>query len=189
MKQSIIALVLLSTLAASAQDTIKKHVKSFYIIAGGGYSGGESGFYHVTGMAAGLDFNLLKAGIGVGYDGYREQSFPVYADLRRLLPGSQHIFAYTRAGHNFTNSDTRYLPHSSGSEKWKGGLYFDAGLGYQFYITGRHKLNLGAGYNFKRMQLTESYIYPCLVPPCKETVYRTTYNLHYINTRLSWQFN
>lgn len=110
------------------------------------FSGIEPGYYHTIGMgisfgnaSPGLSLNLvngymfnpyLGAGIGIGYEALEDIStFPVYAELKGYIMQRRFApFYFFRPGYGFLN--TAYTSYENSKEV--GGIYWQAGVGYQF---------------------------------------------------------
>lgn len=113
------------------------------------FSGIEEGYYHTIGTglsfgnsSPGLSLNLvngymfnpyLGTGIGIGFEALEDIStFPVYVELkgyimqRRIAP-----FYFFRPGYGFLN--TAYTSYENTKEV--GGIYWQAGVGYQFSFS------------------------------------------------------
>ncbi len=113
------------------------------------FAGIEPGYYHTIGLGTsfgnskpGLSLNLvngymfnsyLGAGIGIGYEALEDIStFPVYAELKGyIMQRWLSPFYFFRPGYGFLN--TAYT--SYGNTKEVGGIYWQAGVGYQFNFS------------------------------------------------------
>lgn len=192
MRQIIQVLVLIMVIPFVACTQEKENSKSnhFYSLASAGYLFGESGVFPVAQISSGISFKNFKLGIGGGYDGYRYNSFPVFADLRVDFGKRKKFFGYLNSGYHFPKGEETFDIWSyPGTEKWEGGLYADAGLGFRFKLGEKHNLLLSSSYNYKKVRHIKTYIFPCLVPPCPGDVYTYDYGLNYISTRLTWEIN
>lgn len=192
MRQIILVLMLFKFIPFISYSQEKETAKSnhFYSIASAGYLFGESGVFPVAQISSGISFKNFKLGIGGGYDGYRFKSFPVFADIRRDFGERKKFFGYINGGYHIPKDEETFDSWSyPGTEKWEGGLYADAGLGFRFKLGKKNNLLLSSSYNFKKVNHIKKYVYPCLVPPCPGDVYKYEYGLNYISTRLSWEIN
>jgi hypothetical protein len=160
-------------------------------IATAGLTAGESGANPVFQLSGGITYGRFFNGIGMGYDSYEFNSFPVFADWRMSFGKQQLVFVYAMPGYNIPGKFTREVNvWGSIDEKLKAGFYMDAGLGYRIPLGLLNRLSLSAGYVRKSVSHEKVYSYPCGIVPCSETppdkyVYRYNYGL--ITTKLSWE--
>ncbi len=172
-----------------AQEKEEKSKPGVYSIISAGYLFGESDISPGFNVITGIDLQKIKLGIGGGYDGYRFNSFPVFADIRRDFGERKKFFGFINGGYHIPKGEETFDSRSYPStEKWQGGLYADAGLGFRFKLGKKNNLLFSSSYNFKKVRHIKTYVYPCLVPPCPGDVYKYEYGLNYISTRLSWEF-
>lgn len=129
----------------------------------------------------GVKYKSWSAGAGVGLDYYFNRSIPLFIDVRkRLFDKANTPFVYVDGGYNI-----RWL---TAAEKHafftntKGGLYYDAGIGYQLPVLKGRNLFFSLGYSSKQFTNTEQtwfyidYIWPGPSSPSDNThVYK--YNL------------
>ena len=101
------------------------------------------------------------AGIGVGIDYYgAKRSIPLFAALQKSLSKKPNsFFLYGNAGYNFGWLKESEKRNRGSYVNQTGGLFYDAGIGYQFKISKINKLGFTVGYTFK--QTKEAYFYPC----------------------------
>ncbi|MEQ8552347.1 MAG: hypothetical protein RIC06_02040 [Cyclobacteriaceae bacterium] len=113
------------------------------------FSGVEPGYYHTIGLGSsfgnsnpGLSLNLvngymfnpyLGAGIGIGFEALEDIStFPVYVELKGyIMQRWLAPFYFFRPGYGFLN--TAYTSFENTKEV--GGIYWQAGVGYQFNFS------------------------------------------------------
>lgn len=164
----------------------------FQAVLSTGVLGGESTAKPLFQLSGGLNYKRFFAGLGGGADFYRFKSIPVYADLRynfgKMSPG----FLYGNAGYSFPFDNGSAVEWESSfitTNRYKGGFYMDAGLGYRIRLGGWNNLLLSAGYSYKRISELTGYTYPCLIEPCPEEIYRKQYNLGRVVTKLSWELS
>ena len=192
MRPHIVVLILIMSVPFISFAQGKGITKSnnFYSIVSAGYVFGESGVFPVAQISSGIILNDFKLGIGGGYDGYRFKSFPIFAGMGMDFGESKNFFGYVNGGYNIPKGEETFDIWSyPGTEKWRGGLYADAGLGFRFKLGKKNNLLLSSSYNYKKIRHIKTYIYPCLIPPCPGNVYTYEYGLNYISTRLSWEIN
>lgn len=185
----IILLFLPIGLIAQIKRTVKPGWRS---IATAGFAAGESGASPVFQLSGGITYNRFFYGIGMGYDPYEFNSFPLFADWRMSFGKQQLVFVYAMPGYNIPGKFTKEVNFFSDvDEKMKGGFYMDAGIGYRIPLALLHRLSFSAGYVRKSLSHEKIYSYPCGIVPCTDLpqpdkyVYRYSYGL--ITTKLSWE--
>ncbi|MEI9810607.1 MAG: hypothetical protein WDO16_23565 [Bacteroidota bacterium] len=98
-------------------------------------------------------------------------------------------FVYAHTGYNFPGNDkgNDEVNAFKTTDKLLGGFYMDAGIGYRVRMNNPlHRILFSAGYSQKNTVNKMGYTYPCLVPPCLETVYNYHYQLGRIVAKVSW---
>ena len=113
---------------------------------------GESGTAFQLGLRGGFKFSTWSTAIGTGLDYYGVRSIPLYLHVqKRLFNRPQTPFAYINGGYHFPwkSEEARWSSWSSEINR-NGGLYYEAGLGYQFSAFNNKALFFAAGYSFKR---------------------------------------
>jgi len=154
-----------------------------------GVAAGESTAKPLGQFSAGYTYDRFFTGIGVGLDQYRFKSVPLFADWRMNLGRTRSVFIFANGGYNFSyGNETGDLNSFKTTDRYSGGLYFDAGLGYRLRLNAMHRLSLSAGYSQKNIINEVGYTYPCFNPPCNEEVFNYHYNLGRITGKLSWEF-
>ena len=164
---------------------------SFQSIFSAGLAGGSSAAKPVIQLSAGAMFKKYFLGIGTGMDAYKFNSIPLFADVRRDFGKNNLVFLYTQGGYNFpfsndSESDWFSIPRSI--DKFNGGFYMDAGVGYRIYVKGSHRLLLSTGYSYKRLTNVIGYSHPCMAGPCPDEIYEYQYSLGRVVTKISWEF-
>jgi hypothetical protein len=185
----IVLLFLPIGLIAQPKKTVKPGWRS---IATAGFAAGESGANPVFQLSGGITYSRFFNGIGIGYDLYELNSFPVFADWRMSFGKQQLVFVYAMPGYNIPGKFTKEVSDfRTVNERQKGGFYIDAGIGYRIPLGILSRLSFSAGYIRKSVSHEKIYSYPCGIRPCSNTapekyVYRYNYGL--ITTKLSWEF-
>ena len=108
----------------------------------------------------GIKYSSWFAGIGVGIDYYGlKRSIPLFLNIQKDLSAKPNTwFWFAEAGYNFAwlvdNEKMKFV------DKYKvvGGLFYEAGAGYNFTIFTKTRIGVSAGYSYK--QLKEKYTYP-----------------------------
>ena len=92
------------------------------------------------------------AGIGIGYDRYRVRSVPLFLDLRWTLFSRPNTpFVYGDVGYNFAWPEDRDTDNWWESE-FRGGVYYDAGIGYRLGIGKTQGIVFSGGFSMKRIR-------------------------------------
>lgn len=183
----IIALLLLLPLIAITQNNAQKHDVVFITTGSVGIIGGESDVKPLLQLVSGIKYKKYSAGAGFGLDEYRFRSLPLFAHLRMHFGRKQAVFIYTDGGYNFPSNVKSENEGFKTTDKYKGGLFIDLGLGFRIIDFAKwHSLLFSAGYTYKQIRNITGYTYPCFAPPCSEEIYRYNYGLGRITAKLSW---
>jgi len=97
----------------------------------------------------GLQHRSWFWGIGTGIDEYRLKSVPLFADIRKRL--TRNFFAYTDAGFNWYWQKPGDVKQFYISDKFKTGLYGEAGLGYMVQLHRGLSMLFSGAYSFKKL--------------------------------------
>ncbi|HET6994729.1 MAG TPA: hypothetical protein VFI06_07095 [Chitinophagaceae bacterium] len=179
--------MLFPALSFSQENSAKPR---FNTIASGGIIMGQSDAKPLYQLSSGLSFDdRWFTGVGVGLDYYNLTSIPLFADFRMNFGKKRFAFVYTNTGYSFPVNNSTEIEFLKISDKYKGGFYMDAGLGYRLRINHSNHVSVSAGYS--RKDITEERVFqsPCgIVGPCYPTTH--TYEYHYsfgrIVAKLSW---
>jgi hypothetical protein len=187
MKTKWLLIAVLSPLISFSQgDRSKGRVVT---IASVGLAAGESTAKPLFQLSSGLVHGRWFTGIGAGLDQYNFNSVPLFADWRMNFGRTRLGFLYANGGYNFATKNKGLTDDwFKTTDRFYGGLYMDAGIGYRIRLSSLHRLLFSAGYSQKNISNKIGYTYPCLVPPCTEQVYTYQYNFGRIVTKLSWEF-
>jgi hypothetical protein len=113
----------------------------------------------------------------------------VFADWRMNFGNTRSFFLFANGGYNFSYDNKNENNNVfKTTDRFYGGLYMDAGLGYRLRLNALHRLLFSAGYSQKNIVNEIGYTYPCFNPPCNEETFRYHYNLGRITGKLSWEF-
>ncbi|MET0634610.1 MAG: hypothetical protein ABWZ25_01200 [Chitinophagaceae bacterium] len=152
---------------------------------------GESMPGLVLQAGGGFRFRNFYAGAGAGYDKYKFESYPVFADFRFFPVKVPNLFIYGQGGYSLPNgskkgTDDSYLDIYDIS----GGLYSDIGVGYNLMLKKKQALALSLGYSLKKVSV-ERYGYTCLYCSGPSAFERTTsiynYNLRRIMLKMLYE--
>lgn len=175
---------MLATLAAAGQ----KQPLLFRSTVQGGLLEGEQGTAFQVKTINSLQYRTWSAGVGVGLDYYHTRSIPLFLDLRKAFgKGEAAPFLYAGGGYHFPwlgEQDKIY-----GNVEATGGLYFDAGVGYQLPILKKSQLFFSAGFsqkNFSEKRGPDAII--DIYPPPPVQVYTFEYNLRRLSLQTGIRF-
>lgn len=124
----------------------------------------------------GISLKKWFAGIGLGYDRYRINSYPLYLALRREWGGGRHsLLLGVDGGRNYS--------------EFRPGWYARPGIGWKLSLPALGSaLLVDVGYSYKQVIEKRWTVTPCLVPPCLEVPEKYSYQLTRMSFRLGWQF-
>lgn len=141
--------------------------------------------------AGGITYSRYFTGIGIGYDSYRFNTIPVFADWRVSVGNRKVIFGYAQAGYNFPGHYQKENEYRKVSDRLEGGFYMDAGIGYRLPLGQGHRLLFSAGYSRKYIAQEKGYTYPCGIVPCtgaEPVVYTYRYSFNRILVKAGWEW-
>lgn len=127
----------------------------------GGLLEGKGGSAFQLQTVNGLQYKTWAAGVGVGLDYYHTRSIPLFLSLRKNMgAGSKTPFVYLNGGYHFPwlkeANDGWYI------SKAKGGLYYDAGIGYQVPVFKASSLFFSLGFSGKEFTRTQTFDGPVI---------------------------
>ncbi len=138
----------------------------------------------------GMGLKTWFAGIGIGIDGYRYRSVPLFLDVRKELGRKKNkwIF-YADAGYNLPwvhEVETQYYwnPTMKHEYKYKGKIYADVGAGYAIHCRKHGTLLMTLGYSRKDFGKTVITIYP----GSENNVESYSYKFNRLMIKLGWEF-
>lgn len=147
----------------------------------------------------GIEYNNWFAGAGIGLDFYRYRSAPLFLDVKRYftLKNRNSLFVYADGGYNIPwvkQNEPEFSIWSWPVEinyDYKGGAYWDGGLGYAINFKRNNRMLLSLGYSYKQFSETRT---------TKTTVGGVTgntenidvrhfdYNFKRLMVKIGWQF-
>lgn len=138
----------------------------------------------------GKQFNKSFSGIGVGLDYYRFRSIPLFVDLRQEFGKSRNaFFIYGNMGYNFDwlTDEGKQETSFSTIAKFKGGVYYDAGIGYKYAFKDFQALLFSVGYSYKQIRVKDFARSVCIVGTCplETEIYR--YSLPRWVVKVGWR--
>lgn len=132
-------------------------------------------------------YRTWSAGIGAGLDYYGIRTIPLFLDIRKAFGSKEKTaFVYADGGYNFPwlrEKDKLY----SGSES-KGGLYYEAGIGYQLPVLKGSGLTFSAGYSYKGYQMETGDIICPFIGPCYNQTSTIIYRLRRLSVKAGLRF-
>lgn len=182
--------VLSSPLVSAAQD-FKLPTSKFQSAVQAGLLNGSKGVSVDLRAIAGFALKPLYVGLGAGIDYYRLRSMPIFASVRRDFGKIRKpAFVYADIGYNYAwlteGNKANYSYY--GNSDYKGGLYYDIGVGGRLNRKSNQGFTLAAGFTKKQMtQEVKNFICP-FVGPCFTTNETYRYNLGRLVIRAGWIF-
>ncbi len=127
-------------------------------------------------LLGGIKKNAWVLSLGAGMDYYSsKRSVPVYVDFKNMFGKKMNaFFLYGAAGYNFSwlrnNQKVNNWWQTILSHNQKGGLFYEAGMGYKVSLKNKMGFGLSAGYSYKEQSETIKYLPYCeiCVPPQPE---------------------
>ena len=155
---------------------------SFTSINQVGLVAGEANDSYQLQTVNGLQFKTWMVGAGIGIDGYRFRSIPLFLQLRKEFNlNTNALFLYNDIGVNYPWVKDQQKPYY-GSGDYSHGMYYDGGLGYRLTLK-RQSLVFSSGFTLKEMSEDRSFTTCPFVGPCFES--KDVY--HYSLKRLSFK--
>ncbi len=126
---------------------------------------GEQGSALQLQTVQGVKYKTWSGGIGAGLDYYHTRTIPLFFDVRKTFNCKEKTgFVYASGGYNFPWP--RVQDKIGFESDFKGGLYYDAGIGYQLPVLKTSALFFTAGYSVKKFSTTHAspavpiFLYP-----------------------------
>lgn len=132
-------------------------------------------WFHLQAVNA-LKYSGWLLGVGAGLEYYQNPATLIFVDMQKAFgKGRKQPFVYLDIGRNFprrTESDAYDLVTDM-----RGGLYTDAGIGYQVPLSKKLNLFFAAGYSVKKYSTTNLEpaviaVYPSPPPRYYDTDYK-----------------
>ena len=173
-------------------QTKGKGKAGFHSIIGGGAMIGETKTKAFFQYSGGLQFDRYFTGIGIGYDAYKLNTIPVFADWRMNFGPRRVLFVYANVGASLAANVQKEEKTDYSRGFTRPGLYTDGGFGYRLPLGNSHRLTLSVGHSFKRITDVHEFTYPCGLVPCNQPTATTTnayrYNYNRIVVKTGWEF-
>ncbi len=158
MKKSITMLLLVITIATSAQQK----TKNYYIIPQIALLNGDNATSGQVQVIGGMQLQQWAFGLGVAMDYYKIRTLPVFADARLYFGAQKKFFSYANLGYNIVTAlESQERKMSSWvngfytNSSFNNGLYTDIGIGCSLQEKGSDGVSMSLGYSIKT--LSETY--------------------------------
>lgn len=188
MKKLLIILLLLP-IACFSQ---KKKTKIYpHVILSGGIAGGEKQTAPVAQLSAGISFGPWFSGLGVGYDYYRFNTIPVYADWRFSFGPDRILYVYANPGvHLLQPTGSQLETIWARKAELKPGFFGEGGVGFRVKAGRYHHLGLSIGYRYRQMTHRTDLTPPWISsrPTTMGELAKDRYSFTTIVSRLTWEF-
>jgi hypothetical protein len=187
MRNGLLILLLLPVACFSQKKETSKKKLNLHTITSIGVAGGEKETAPVAQVSAGISYGPWFSGLGVGFDYYRYNSVPVFADWRFNFGPKRVLFLYINGGYHFATGGGKEVTENPfvTKDRLRGGLFGDGGFGFNISAGRSNRFGLSMGFRYKAMVHTFSYTTGCL--GC-EMQYRDHYGFNTIVSKLSWEF-
>jgi hypothetical protein len=189
MKKWLVIVMFLPFLSFSQQKDPGKAV--FHSIVSGGAMLGETRTKAFFQYSLGVNFYNFYAGLGVGYDAYRYNTIPVFADARYSFLGRRKVmFVYGNLGVGIPGNYKKETFSEFERDRTRPGLYTDVGIGYKFLLRRTNNFFVSVGHSIKQWVNVKDYEYPCGFLPCNQDPYDFTYrsNFYRMSFKAGWEF-
>lgn len=136
-----------------------------------GLTEGSAGASFQVQSINGFRYKTWFAGVGLGLDHYRYRTIPLFFDVRKDLFKNKlnTPFVYGDIGINMPWVDEDKQQETWwGTNKYKNGLYYDAGVGYKLNVGKNRGLLFSAGFSLKKFQEVRYYEVVCVTAPCPQ---------------------
>lgn len=145
-------LLLVSTACACCMAALSQGNKvSFQSIVAAGVMEGEKNGEPLLQTINGLRYKTWFGGVGTGLDYYDLRSIPLFLDVRKtIFDRARSPFVYADGGYHFPWLTNDKKAEYAGEIWAKGGLYYDAGIGYQMRNAKGLAMGFSAGYSYKK---------------------------------------
>ena len=147
-----------------------------------GMVAGEASDSYQLQTVNGVSYRTWMVGAGIGIDGYRYRSIPLFLQLRKEFTlSSNALFIYNDIGLNYPWVKDQQKQFYGPSD-YKHGVYYDGGLGYKLVLK-KQSLLFSSGFSLKEMSEDRSYMTCPFAGPCFQS--KNVY--HYSLKRLSFK--
>ena len=188
MKSGIVIVMFLPFLSFGQPK--EKGGAGFQSILGGGVMAGQTRTKVFFQYSGGVQLDQHFVGIGAGYDAYRLNTIPVFADWRMNFGRRRVLFIYANVGASFATNYLKEEKTENFRQYARPGLYTDAGFGFRVPLEGTNRLFLSVGHSLKRITDVHEFTSPCGFEPCGGPPTTNAYRYSYtrIAVKASWKF-
>jgi hypothetical protein len=188
---SVLAVFALGFCVHGSVSAQSRHKTQFQSFAQWGIASGKGAVSGLIQTVNGIQTMGWSAGLGLGLDFYRYRSIPLFLDLRKEFVQKKNIYlVYADGGYHFpwVNADqsSQYIWNVHVQNDYRGGQYFDGGLGYGWKLKKRSALLLSIGYSFKYFRQTSTTYFDNNGSETNVTYYN--YYLNRMLLKLGWKF-
>jgi hypothetical protein len=193
--KNITILLLISFAATKTSAQQKQSIKpfQFHSINNVGLLEGQAGSAFQLQTVNGIQYKSWFAGVGLGLDYYQYRSIPLFLDLRKEFGKTKNkFFLYGDGGISFSWVTDKQKMIYAADDKFKNGLYYDAGAGYKIFINRNSSLLINIGYSFKKVEETNNSYFITYSPGWpiynNEPLQKYDYSLHRLSFKIGWGF-
>ncbi len=188
MKKLMLLLLLMPALLYGQEQT-KEH-SEWRVGTAVGFSSGQSATAPLYQVVGGKVFDRYFAGIGIGYDQYEFNTIPLFVEAKRSFGLRQLPFIYVDAGYNLPGRYRFEEATFKQVDRVEGGIYFDAGLGFNIPLKAGNLLGVSAGYSHKQVTNLQRFVYACNCPSGDRIdEYRYAYKFNRVLLKIFWEIN
>jgi hypothetical protein len=149
---------------------------------------GEEGSAFQLHTINGVQHKTWFGGVGVGLDYYHTRTIPLFLSFRKAFQnGNKSPFLYVNGGYNFPwlrEQDKDWYESTA-----KGGLYYDAGVGYQLPVLKTSTLFFTLGFSQKNFSITQKNGWMGIWPePLPSPTHVFDYNLRRLSIQTGLRF-
>jgi hypothetical protein len=172
--------------AAQAEDNLRTQKPSFRSLVQGGMLTGSSNVAGQLQTVHGVSYRGYFLGLGAGIDYYFQRGVPVFAELQKELRKSAYTpFVYAEGGHHYiwAKEDAAF------ESDYKGGLFYDLGVGYKFPVAKKLQLFFSGGYSLKKFsKVVNTMPWISVWPPPPQSIQKYEYDLRRISIKAGLSF-
>lgn len=193
-RASLTALLCSLTIIAAAQaGTVGKLAKKscscgFSSINQVGIMHGESDNALSLQTINGFRYKSWFVGLGIGLDTYRDNTVPLFLDLRKnLLAGASTPFLYADGGIQFM-AGKKAQKGDFYRKEYNTGAYYDVGIGYYIGLKNRNAILMSAGYSVKQLESDNYTDIVCITYPCPGYIGLYKYRMNRLSVKIGYKF-
>jgi hypothetical protein len=167
----------------------EKGKAGFHSIIGGGTMIGETRTKAFFQYSGGLEYSRYFTGVGIGYDAYRLNTIPVFADWRMNFGPRRVLFIYANVGASFAANIQKGEKSENSRIFSRPGLYTDGGFGYRLPLGHSQRISISVGHSLKRITNVHEFSYGGMFGGSQTfTTDAYRYNFSRIVIKTGWEF-